>query len=184
LNFGLVGDDKSAIHTNKNQLKHFGGKEMKRFCLIALLLGFCVVGTRAQTQPQQERTISEGPVWRVSYLKHKPGKAADHLRWTREYRMKILDEWKRAGLIMDYKYFSKPSFDSPGEWDVMEAVQYRNYADALDYSEARSKKTEEISTKIFGSTENRNKLWAELRDASREVIASHIIREMVIKPMN
>jgi len=117
-------------------------------------------------------------------LKHKPGKAADHLRWTREYRMKILDEWKRQGLIMDYKYFSKPSFDSPNEWDVMEAVQYRNYADLLDYTEARSKKMDEIGLKIFGSAENRTKVWAELRDASREVIASQVIREMQIKPMN
>ena len=156
---------------------------MKRFCLIALLLGLYVVGARAQTQPQ-ERTITEGPVWRVSYLKHKPGKAADHLRWTHEYRMKILDEWKRQGLIMDYKYFNKQSFDSPNDWDVMEAVQYRNYNDLLDYSEARSKKIEEIGLKIFGSTENRNKIWAELRDASRDVISSQIIREMVIKPMN
>lgn len=156
---------------------------MKRFYLIALILGFCFVGARAQTQPQ-ERIMTEGPVWRVSYLKHKPGKAADHLRWTREYRMKILDEWKRQGLITDYKYFSKPSFDSPNEWDVMEAVQYRNYADALDYSEDRSKKMTDIGQKIFGSTENRNKIWAELRDASRDVIASQIIREIVIKPMN
>ena len=154
---------------------------MKRIYLIALVLSFCFVGVKAQTQ---ERTVTEGPVWRITYLKTKPGKGADHQKWIREYRLRILDEWKRAGLIMDYKFFSQPGFDSPNDWDTMEAVQYKNYGDLLDYNEGRSKKVEEIGLKIFGSVENRNKVWAELRDASREVIASQIVREMLFKPMN
>ncbi len=123
-------------------------------------------------------------MWRISYLKTKPGKGADHQKWLREYRIRILNEWKRQGLIMDYKFFSQPTFDGPNDWDTMEAVQYKNYNDLLDYNAARSKKIDEIGQKIFGSVENRNKVWAELRDASREVIASRIIREMLIKPMN
>jgi hypothetical protein len=155
---------------------------MKRFSLIALLLGLCIVSAQAQTQPQ-ERTVTEGPVWRITYLKTKPGKGADHQKWQREYRMRILDEQKRQGLIMDYKFFTHPTFDGPNDWDIMEALQYKNYSDLLDYNEARSKKTEEIGLKIFGSAENRTKVWAELRDASRDVISSQIVREILIKPM-
>ena len=156
---------------------------MKRIYLLALLLGLCIVGAQAQTQPQ-ERIFTEGPVWRINYYKIKPGKATDHQKWLREYRMRILDEQKRAGLITDYKFFTQPAFDGPNDWDVMEAVQYKNYNELLDYSEARSKKGDEVSLKVFGSAENRTKVWAELRDASRDVIASQIIREMIIKPMN
>jgi hypothetical protein len=156
---------------------------MKRIYLIALLLGLCIVSAQAQTQPQ-ERTVTEGPVWRITYLKTKPGKSADHQKWLREYRMRILDEQKRQGLIMDYKFFTQPTFDGPSDWDIMEAVQHKNYGDLLDYDGARSKKAEEIGLKIFGSAENRTKVWAELRDASRDVISSRIVREMQIKPMN
>lgn len=156
---------------------------MKRFYLIALLLGLCVVSAPAQTQPQ-ERTVTEGPVWRISSLKIKPGKSADHTKWLREYRLRILDEWKRQGLILDYKFFSQPTQANPSDWDIMEAVQYKTYSDLLDYNEARSKKMDEIGLKIFGSVENRNKVWAELRDASRDVITVQIVREMQIKPMN
>jgi hypothetical protein len=156
---------------------------MKRLSLIALLLGFCFVGAQAQTQ-SQERIFTEGPVWRINYYKDKPGKMTDHQKWLREYRMRILDEQKRAGLIMDYKYFTQPAFDSPNDWDVMEAVQYKNYSDLLDYSADRNNKANEISLKVFGSAENRTKIWAELRDASRDVISSQIVREMQIKPMN
>jgi hypothetical protein len=157
---------------------------MKRFFMIAMLLTFCFVGARAQTTQPQERPVTEGAVWRVTYYKVKPGKGADHLRWLREYRIKLLEEWKRAGLITNYAIFNKPVSNGTDDWDVMDALQYRNYGEVLDYNADRSKKFEEIGLKIFGSTENRDKVWAELRDASRDVIASHIIREMVIKPMN
>ena len=154
---------------------------MKKICLITMLLTFCLVGVKAQTQ---ERNVTEGPVWRVSYLKTKPGKGADHTKWIREYRMKILDGNKQAGLIMDYKFYSKPVFDTTNDWDILEAVQYRNYGLALDFDETRSSKGNEISLKVFGTVENRTKIWAELRDASRDVIASHLIREMIFKPAN
>jgi hypothetical protein len=156
---------------------------MKRFYLIALLLGIFFVGAKAQTQPQ-ERIFTEGPVWRINYYKIKPGKTTDHQKWLREYRLRILDEQKRAGLIMDYKFFTQPAFDSPNDWDLMEAIQYKNYAELLDYSEDRSKKGQEGSLKVFGTVENRTKIWAELRDASRDLVASQIVREMFIKPMN
>jgi hypothetical protein len=156
---------------------------MKRLYMVALLLSLCTVGAQAQTQPQ-ERIFTEGPVWRINYYKIKPGKLTDHQKWLREYRMRILDEQKRGGLIMDYKFFTQPAFDSPSDWDIMEAVQYKNYGDLLDYSADRSRKATDIGLKVFGSDENRTKIWAELRDASRDVVASRIVREMQIKPMN
>lgn len=156
---------------------------MKRIYLFMLLLSFCVLGAKAQSQ-SPERTVTEGSVWRINYYKIKPGKGDDHAKWLREYPMRILDGQKQAGLIMNYVFFNKPVRDTADDWDVMEAVEYKNFADALDYSADRSRKGEEVSLKVFGTVENRRKVWAELRDASRDVIASQLVREMIIKPMN
>jgi hypothetical protein len=41
----------------------------------------------------------------------------------REYRTRILADQKSAGLIVDYKFFTKPTGDnSPGDWDIAGAV--------------------------------------------------------------
>lgn len=154
---------------------------MKRFYLIALVLTFCFVGAQAQT-PQ--RPTSEGPVWQLNYMKIKPGKGADFMKWSREYRVRMLEEWKRQGVILDYKFFTQPTRDNPGDWDVMEALLFKNYTELLEYDEAKSKKVEEIGQKIYGSAENRAKVGAELRDASREVVASQLVREMQFTPIN
>ncbi len=149
---------------------------MKKIFQITLLLSFLLIASQAKAQ---DGATTIGPVWRVTYIKIKPGKGADYMKWMREYRTRILAEQKSAGLILDYKFFTKPTSDnSPGDWDVAGAVMYRNYAEALDANEERGKKMQEIAMKVFGSVENRNKVWAELRDASNEVVSSHLIREV------
>ena len=154
---------------------------MKKILAITLLISVTLLVSPAMAQ---DGATTSGPVWRVTYVKIKPGKGADHTKWMREYRTRILAEQKSAGLILDYKFFTKATFDtSPGDWDVAEAVMYRNYAEALDPNDERGKKGQEIAMKVFGSAENRTKLWAELRDPSREVVASHLIRELVFNPV-
>jgi hypothetical protein len=154
---------------------------MKKILAITLLISLSLIASQAMAQ---DDATTSGPVWRVTYIKTKPGKGADHTKWLREYRTRILAGQKSAGLILDYKYFTKATFDnSPGDWDLAEAVMYRNYGEALDPNEERGKKAQEIGIKVFGSVENRNKLWAELRDPSREVVASHLIRELTFNPV-
>ena len=70
--------------------------------------------------------------------------------------------------------------------DIAEAVLYRNYAEALDApSEERLKQLRglPLMTKVFGSAENRTKVWAELRDASREIVSSRLVRELIFNPI-
>lgn len=137
--------------------------------------------SRAPAAPQA-RPFTDGPVWRITYLRTKPGKGADHMRWLREYRRRILDGLKAEGLILDYKYFVKPTSDGPNDWDIAEAVLYKNYGDHLDFSEERSSKAAAVAMKVFGSDENRLKVWAELRDASRDVVSSQVMRELTLRP--
>lgn len=154
---------------------------MKKILQFTLLISFTLLVSQAMAQ---DVATTNGPVWRVTYIKTKPGKGADHTKWMREYRTRLLAEQKSAGLILDYKFFTKPAFDtSPGDWDIADAVMYRNYAEALDPNEERGKKMADIGIKVFGSAENRTKVWAELRDPSREVVASHLIRELIFNPV-
>ena len=103
---------------------------MKRIIQITLLLAFSLLISQAMAQTS---TSTAGPVWRVTNYKTKPGKWADYNKWLREYRARILAEMKRAGLILDYKFYTKPvGNNSPGDWDISESVCYRNYAEALD----------------------------------------------------
>jgi hypothetical protein len=156
---------------------------MKKIFQITLLLSFLVTASQALAQ---DAATTSGPVWRVSYIKIKPGKGADYMKWMREYRTRILADQKSAGLIVDYKFFTKPTGDSsPGDWDIAGAVMYRNYADALDANEERGRKVQEIALKVFGSRENQTKVQTEMRDASSEVVSSRLIREVTynaVKP--
>lgn len=155
---------------------------MKKLIQITLLICFLLIATQAMAQ---DAATSSGPVWRIGYVKIKTGKQADHTKWMREYRTRVLAEQKKAGLILDYKFFTKPTGDnSPDDWSIAEAVMYRNYAEALDAPNAENaKKGQEIMTKVFGSTENRNKIWAELRDPSRDIVRTSIIRELIFNPV-
>lgn len=155
---------------------------MKRILQIALLVSFSLIATQTMAQ---DAATSSGPVWRIGYVKIKTGKQADHTKWMREYRTRVLAEQKKAGLILDYKFFTKPIGDnSPDDWSIAEAVMYRNYAEALDAPNAENlKKGQEIAIKVFGSVENQRKVWAELRDPSRDVVRTSIIRELIFNPV-
>lgn len=154
---------------------------MKKLMPIPLLVVFLLLAMPAAMT--QDAGTSNGPVWRINYIKIKPGKNADYMKWQREYLIPLLAEQKKAGLILDYKTFTKPTGDnSPGDWNMAGATLYRNYAEALDESPERTKKMREISLKIFGSEENLRKLQAELRDPNRDVVASHLVRELIITP--
>lgn len=153
---------------------------MKKLIQIVLLIGFSLIATQTLAQ---DAAVTGGPVWRIQYVKIKPGKTADYMKWLREYRVRVLIEQKSAGLILDYKFFTKPTSDNSAEdWDIAGAVLYRNYAEALDGNPEMAKKMPEIVQKVFGSGENQRKVWAELRDPSSEVVASRIFRELVVTP--
>ena len=154
---------------------------MKRIVQVSLLFSFLLIASPALAQDQ---ATSNGPVWRITYVKIKTGKNADYMKWMQEFRIRVLAEQKSAGLILDYKFFSKPAGDnSPDDWDMASAVMYRSYADALDDNAERSKKFREIAIKVFGSLDNQTKMQTELRNASSTFVASHLVRELTINPI-
>jgi len=155
---------------------------MKRFCLVAMLLCVSAMGAQAQTPTATPNPTSPGPVWRVTYYATKPGKNADYTKFRREHTQLILDEVKKQGLILDYKWFTKPTTEGANDWDLALALMFRNYAEALDFNEERANKLNEITLKHYGTAEARTKAGDSQRDL-REVVSSHLVREEILNPI-
>jgi hypothetical protein len=117
-----------------------------------------------------------GPVWRVNYYSTKTGQGDAFWKDFRENLKPIYDEFKKAGLITDYKMFVNPVADHPNDWDVAVAILYPNWA-ALDQLDAKGAT---IATKHYGTRDamiEAGKKRAELR----ELIASHLAHEVSSK---
>lgn len=162
-----------------NKLEKF---TMKKTILTLIFGCIFAVGAYAQTTTPPPPASNPGAVVRMVYMDIKPGKTADFLKFLRTNTKVLLDEQKKQGLILDYKFFSKPTSEGPGDWDVLQAIVYRNYADAIDFSAERNAKFDAISIGHYGSVEARTKA-NEMLDEMRTVVSSHIMREQILNPM-
>ena len=100
------GDYRNKALLLLHSIKKNRRKMMKRIYLITMLFCLSAIGAQAQTPPP---TNTNGPVWRVTYFKVKPGKGPEYIKFLRENTTLIFDEQKKQGLILDYKYFSQPA---------------------------------------------------------------------------
>src|SRR5579862_478552 len=96
----------------------------KLFGLVVLLL--CL----APALFAQEH-YTEGPIWRVTLVRVKPTHMDEYLTSLRQSSKPMLEEEKRQGMVMDYKIFLKETKNSPEDWDLCLAVEYKNHA-AMD----------------------------------------------------
>jgi hypothetical protein len=88
----------------------------------------------------------------------------------------ILEEQKRNGTIMDYKFFLKETKNTPEDWDVCLAIEYKNHA-AMDGLAAKG---ELARDKILGGKQPAQQL-SEKRAEIREVISSELLQEIILK---
>jgi hypothetical protein len=119
---------------------------------------------------------TEGPVWRVSLIRVKPTQMDAYLTSLRQSSKPLLDEQKRQGTIMDYKFFLKETKNNPEDWDLCLAIQYKNHA-ALDGLAA---KAEMLRDKILGGKQPAQQL-TEKRAEIREVLTSELLQEIILK---
>jgi hypothetical protein len=143
-----------------------------------VLLAAIFAATLLATTPAfaQNPNFDPGPVWRVTYYHIKPGQGDAFWKDFRENTKPIFEEFKKAGLILDYKTFTNPVTDHPGDWNVALSVSYPNYA-ALDQLAAKGAT---IAIKHYGSREAALAAGSK-QDDIREVIASHLAREVTSK---
>jgi hypothetical protein len=124
----------------------------------------------------QNPNYEVGPVWRVTYYSIKPGEGDAFWKDFRENIKPVYDEYKKAGLIVEYKAFVNPILDHPHDWDVAIGLLYPNYA-ALDQLDTKGAS---VVVKHYGSRDAAFES-AKKRAEIREVIASHLAREVMVK---
>ncbi len=119
---------------------------------------------------------TEGPIWRVQLIRVKPTQMDAYLTSLRQSTKPLIDEQKKQGVIMDYKVFLKQTKNSPEDWDICVAIQYKNYA-AMDGLAAKG---EMVRDKILGGKAQAQQL-GEKRAEIREIISSELLQEIFLK---
>jgi ABC-type sugar transport system substrate-binding protein len=144
-------------------------KSLSLALFVVSLMG--AAGARAQSP-----NFNVGPVWRVSYFHIKSGQTDAFWNDVRQHGKPVLEEQKKQGLITDYKFYTNPVSNHPGDWDVALAISYPNWA-AIDQLAAKGFS---IAEKHYGSREAMTEAGRK-RDDIREVVASHLAREVTPK---
>ncbi len=122
-----------------------------------------------------DRPYTEGPVVDVATVRTEPGKFDDYLRYLAGPYKQLMEEQKKAGIIVSYAvYQATPR--GPHDPDLYLVTTYKNMA-ALDGLDAR---TDPIQEKIFGSLDQQSTATIE-RGKLRTLIGSQHIRELVLK---
>ena len=119
---------------------------------------------------------TEGPVWRVSLVRVKPTQMDAYLTSLRQSTKPLIEEQKKQGMIVDYKVFLKETKNSPDDWDICVAIEYKNHA-AMDGLAAKG---EAIRDKILGGKAQGQQL-GEKRAEIREIVSSELLQEIFLK---
>lgn len=119
---------------------------------------------------------TEGPIWRISFIRVKPTHMDEYLASLRQTIKPFYEEAKRQGLVLDYKTFIKETKNSPEDWDICSAIEYKNHA-ALDGLDA---KYEAVRDKILGGKQAAQQL-SEKRAEIREIVSSELWQEVFLK---
>ncbi len=119
---------------------------------------------------------TEGPIWRVSLVRVKPTQMDAYLTSLRQSSKPLLEEEKRQGVIVDFKFFLKESKNNPEDWDVCLAIEYKNHA-ALDGLTAKG---EAARDKILGGKAQGQQV-TEKRAEIRELVSSEVLQEIFLK---
>ena len=143
---------------------------MKKLYGLAVFLLLLTPALRAQEH------YTEGPVWRVQLIRVKPTQLDAYLSSLRQSTKPLIEEEKRQGAIMDYKVFLKETKNSPEDWDICVAIQYKNHA-AMDGLAAKG---EAARDKILGGKQAAQQL-GEKRAEIREIISSELLQEIFLK---
>jgi hypothetical protein len=140
------------------------------------LIGFLGVLAILVPAVMAQEHYSEGPVWRIQLIRVKPTKMDAYLTSLRQSTKPFIEEEKKQGLVTDYKVFLKQTKNSPEDWDICVAIQYKNWA-ALDGAAAKG---EAVRDKILGGKSQAQDL-NEKRGEIREIISSELLQEIMLK---
>ena len=155
---------------------------MKRVYLSIFFACIFAIGANAQTPTATPMPATPTGVSRVTYLDVLPGKTNDLTTFIRTHSMPLMEEQKKQGLIVSYGYFTKPTTEGPGDWDLGLLVSYKNYADAVDFNAERNAKFDAIGLAHYGTADARTKANDSLNDM-RTVTQTVLVRGLTFNPM-
>ena len=142
--------------------------------LRSVLIGLVFSGLAATVLADEGRVYQEGPVVEVSYIRTKPGKFDDYMKFLATTYRTLMEANKKAGLILEYNIYSATP-RSPQDPDLLLTITYPNMA-ALD----RNEESEALAVKTIGSMASQNQSAID-REALREVLGSELVRKLVLK---
>ena len=155
---------------------------MKKPFLSILLASLFAIAAQAQAPTATPAATTPGGVTRVTYMDVLPGKTNELTTFIRTHTIPIMEEQKKQGLILGYGYFTKPTTEGPGDWDLGLLVSYKNYADTVDFNADRNAKFDAIGLAHYGTAEARTKANDSL-NALRTVTSSMLVRGLTFNPM-
>ena len=147
---------------------------MKKLVIFFSLTLFILMAQLTVTA-QTSKPYTEGPVWNVQFIKTKPGMTLLYLKNLSDGWIKIMNEAKTEGLILDYKVFSGIP-GSKDDWDLMLMYELKNHA----AEDGLSDKMEAIRNKMFGSEDVQQKS-AVARNDLRELLGGKMTQELIFK---
>ena len=143
---------------------------MKKLYGLAIVVLFLAPALLAQEH------YTEGPVWRIQLIRVKPNQLDAYLTSLQQSTKPLIEEQKKQGTIVDYKVFLKQTKNSPEDWDIAVAIEYKNFA-AMDGLAAKG---EAARDKILGGKQAAQQL-GEKRAEIREIISSELLQEIFLK---
>ena len=155
---------------------------MKRIYLSVLFVCVFAIGAMAQTPTATPAPTTTTAVSRVTYIDVLPGKTNDFTTFIRTHSMPLLEEQKKQGLVVSYGYFTKPTTEGPGDWDLGLVVTYKTYADAVDFNADRNTKFDAIAIAHYGSLDARDKANNSANEL-RTVVKTELVRGVTFNPM-
>jgi len=124
---------------------------------------------------QDDHAYTEGPVTAISYVKVKPGMFDTYMRYLQTTYKKIVEEQKKAGLVVDYGIFAANP-RSPQDADLYLTTTYKNWA-AFD---GLTEKSDAITKKVWGSLDKADQATID-REKMREILGGEVVQELILK---
>jgi hypothetical protein len=146
---------------------------MKRFTL--LLLAAILSTATSLTIADDDHAYTEGPVMVVSFVRTQPGMFDEYMRYLDKTYKPLLDEAKKAGIVVDWAVYSARPRDAQ-DADLVLTITYKNMA-GLDNLQARM---DPLAKKTFGSLPKAAAAAVD-REKLRKEVGSQLVRQLILK---
>jgi uncharacterized protein YjhX (UPF0386 family) len=127
---------------------------------------------------QVGQSYRNGSVWRVAFVKVKPGMDSTYLTVLANGWKKEREAMKQKGLILSYKVLTTETH-SKDDWNLLLMTKFKSLA-AI---ESEQGKRDEVIREITGNAQQQVQSFTNLSDV-REDIGYRIAREIVFTPEN